>query len=420
MERKKNGFLPNRSTTDALIQVIENWSDSLDKKLNVHAVFFDFSKEFDLVQHDLLLKKLETYLPNWLIKWLANYLVSRKQRVKVGEITSERKNVEAGVIQGSVLGPILFILFIADINEYIPLDTNLAKYADDIITYEIFKLLTQDRTQDSVDGISKWSHTNRTKLNTDKTKRMIIGKKDDIDTKIYLDGSELEVVDEYKYLGIYVNDKLDWDEHWTHICKKINSTSYLIKTMKRFGFREEILINIYRSLVLGQIISSAVVLCSVSNKTLQEMEMTQSKFLKIIGISSDVAQNKYKIAKIPDLIDNHCLNLLRKILSDENHPITKGLVKREELSTRYRFPFRIEKCNSERHQNTFLQKYLRLLEKEKFELKSIKNLKQNNTDQSHSILEEPTTSIPMVKCDKCGNLFKNSRGLKIHEGKKHK
>ena len=71
-ENKQYGFLPNRSTTDALIQVIEDWSEAVDKKLNIHAVFYDFSNAFDLVQHELLLKKLEKYLPNWLIKWLAH------------------------------------------------------------------------------------------------------------------------------------------------------------------------------------------------------------------------------------------------------------------------------------------------------------------------------------------------------------
>ena len=118
---------------DAIIQVINDWSLAFDKKVQVLAIFFDFAKAFDLVDHVELLTKLKTIIPVWLISWLAAYLTDRKQRIKAGEITTEWFNVEAGVIQGSVIGPILFILFISDINKYLPEGVELEKYADDIL-----------------------------------------------------------------------------------------------------------------------------------------------------------------------------------------------------------------------------------------------------------------------------------------------
>jgi len=105
---------------DALIQVIEEWNRATDEGRTTHAVFFDFKKAFDLINHLILLTKLDKLIPKWLTSWIAQYLPRRKQRVKSNDKFSQWLDVEAGVIQGSVLGPILFIIFISDINSYIP------------------------------------------------------------------------------------------------------------------------------------------------------------------------------------------------------------------------------------------------------------------------------------------------------------
>jgi retron-type reverse transcriptase len=116
---------------DAIAQVIEDFSKAKETKQAILAIFFDFAKAFDLVPHDKLLHKLKRYLPQWLTSWIAAYLRNRKQRVVYNQTKTEWKSVEAGVIQGSVLGPILFLLFIHDINEILPNEIELEKYADD-------------------------------------------------------------------------------------------------------------------------------------------------------------------------------------------------------------------------------------------------------------------------------------------------
>jgi hypothetical protein len=103
---------------DAIVKVIDDWERALDNKETIHPAFYDFSKAFDLVNHKRLMQKLKKLLPTYLTSWIAEWLSDRKQRVKCGNTYSLWELVVAGVIQGSVLGPIPFLLYISDINEY--------------------------------------------------------------------------------------------------------------------------------------------------------------------------------------------------------------------------------------------------------------------------------------------------------------
>ncbi len=119
----------------AIVKVIDDWERALDSKETIHAVFFVFSKG-ELVNHKRLMQKLKKLLPSYLTSWIAEWLSDRKQRVKCGNTYSLWELVVAAVIQGSVLGPILFLLYISDINEYFPAGVH--------------------HTQQSIDGMAIW------------------------------------------------------------------------------------------------------------------------------------------------------------------------------------------------------------------------------------------------------------------------
>ena len=167
---KQHGFLPGRCTQDAIIQVLFDLGRIVDQKESSLAIFFGFAKAFDLVPHDRLLLKLSPLLPSWLIRWIANYLSNRQQRVKIGDFSTDWKNVEAGVVQGSVLGPILFILYISDINKYLPTGCSAEKYADDIISYIIGHSVSSTLPQTVVNSVQKWCDDNLMRLNASKCK----------------------------------------------------------------------------------------------------------------------------------------------------------------------------------------------------------------------------------------------------------
>jgi len=158
----------------------------------------------------------------------------------------------------------------------------------------------------------------------------------------------------------------------------------------------------YKSLVLSQIISNVITLCSTTKKVKDEMVSIQNRFLKTIGIYDKEELEKHKIVTIEELIEKHGRQTLIRILVNAEHPVTKSLQKRDTV-TRNKFPFKIDKCNNEKYQNSFLQQYLRVLEKEGFTTNTA-------TDKN----QKTQTSKETTVCETCKKSFKNTRGLNQH------
>ena len=348
---KQYGFLPGRSTMDAILQVIEDWSKASDHHKQLLAIFFDFEKAFDLVDHALLLTKLSKYLPVWLISWLASYLTERRQRVKVFGFETEWLRVEGGVIQGSVIGPILFILFIVDINDYLPQEAELEKYADDILSYLIGKF-NCSLPQKIANGVSKWCDDNKMRLNVKKCK--IITSNYTLTQPIMINGEPLEEVNSYKYLGVELNNKLNWDQQWTRVKSITSSVPFLIKRLKQQGWPEQILITIYRSHALSHFIYSAPTLTSASMGAKNEMDRFQKRILRIINITPSRAEIKYGIGTISSLIDDICMKKLLKIITDPTHSITCKLTQNKR-ATDIKRRFHTNLAKTEAYSNSFIQ-----------------------------------------------------------------
>ena len=214
IDETQYGSQRNCSTVLALAQLIHTWLEASETTSSViRVLLLDFSKAFDLVDHTILLDKVENIgAPEFLSSWLHSFLQGRQQRVKIGDKVSPWVHMQGGVPQGTLLGPVTFLLHINDLRT----DCESIKYVDDTTIWESCNTSTSNsKIQTAADQAMLWCDKNNMKINTCKTKEMLIyfGKKHSSFPHIVMNGLELERVSKSKLLGVVLNDKLTWGDH---------------------------------------------------------------------------------------------------------------------------------------------------------------------------------------------------------------
>ena len=239
LHKNQSGFRKNHSTESALILMTNTWLKAINNGKLVGCAMIDFRKAFDLVDHELLLQKLRIYkFSESTLLWFKSYLNNRTQQVVVNNLNSTSGVVECGVPQGSILGPILFLLFINDLPltlQNLPVSVDL--YADDTTSYSIAsdKRTLETNLQNALNSVHIWCLENGMTINTDKTKLMLIASRQkrntliDSDLKITLKHSDNE-----KILGVHVDQNFVLNSHFQHVCKKIASHLWLLSQIRMY------------------------------------------------------------------------------------------------------------------------------------------------------------------------------------------
>ena len=208
------GFRSKRSTVSALLDAVNNWQQTLDNCKEICAIFFDLRKAFDSVPHSLLLNKMKSLgFDDHIMKWTFSYLCNRQQYVVLNGKQSSAKPVLSGVPQGSVLGPLLFLIYINDaVNEELDSGTHIILYADDILLYRtISSPADYGKLQVDIDILSSWITSNNLSLNIAKCKFLVISRlrKNSIPVpRLTLNSHPMERVSSYKYLGVTIIEDL--------------------------------------------------------------------------------------------------------------------------------------------------------------------------------------------------------------------
>ena len=303
----QHGFWNGRSCTTQLLSVIETWTDQLEKGIDIDALYFYFSKAFDTVPHRRLLSKLESYkVSQQITDWVEAYLSNRKQRV-VNGTRSEWEAVSSGVPQGSVLGPVLFLIYINDLPKEVKNCIRL--FADDT---KLYRTVTTDldclSLQQDIDNIEEWASKWQLKFHPKKCKTMRIGDKYPKYnyTMTAEDGTivQLEETVVEKDLGVVVDNKLTFSHHINSIVARANQVMGMIRRSFKY-MDKDIFVQLFTSRVgLRPILEYGNVIWSPRLiRDIDAVERVQRRATKTVpGISTMTYPDRLQTLRLPSLV----------------------------------------------------------------------------------------------------------------------
>ena len=300
------GFIRGRSTVLQMLNVMDVWTKAMDKGDSIDTVYLDFTKAFDKVPHNRLMSKLNSIGINTeTLNWIKAFLSDRVQQICVNGSNSTWKPVTSGIPQGSVLGPILFVLYINDLPSNILSDVYM--FADDTKIFNIIKSPEDQETlQNDLDTLSMWSDKWLLKFHPEKCKVMHLGKAGDTEYSYQLkEGDtyhELSYTEEEKDLGVVIDGKLDFDRH---INIKINKASSIMAVIRRsfVSLNGVNFVPLYKSLVRSHLEYASCIWSPYKKKHIEAIERVQRRATKQLPGMKDLPYpERLKILKLPTLV----------------------------------------------------------------------------------------------------------------------
>ena len=319
LSKSQYGFRSNRSTSMALVELLEKMTNSIDDKKITVGVFIDLKKAFDTIDHKLLLKKMEFYgIRGIVLKWVESYLANRKQYVCMNSSRSDLLQIRCGVPHGSILGPKFFILYINDICNC----SNILQFilfADDT---NIFYSSSQYETLSTIishelSNLKIWFALNKLSLNVLKTNYMVFSSKTVFkNINIVFDEQLIERVHTTKFLGVIIDDKLSWHHHIAYVCKKLNKSLSVIYKVKDI-LNVNSLKHLYNALVLPYLFYCCEVWGNASKYLIERVVSLQKRAIRVISKSEFRAHtlplfSKYKLLKFSDIVRFKILLFMHK------------------------------------------------------------------------------------------------------------
>lgn len=318
----QSGFRHNHSCETAINEVLFEWKLAMNDSKIIIAVFLDFQRAFETIDINILLLKLEKYgIRDQALKWFSTYLRGRNQYVV---IRNEKSNViqnNLGVPQGSILGPLLFLLYINNLGKCL-FSSNIRMFADDTLIYIISDNLeiAQKQIIDDLNRIYLKLCQNKLKLNIDKSNVMIISNKriDKSKLNMNIGGHALKIVEEVKYLGVIFDERLKFDKNINYICRKVGQRVNVLSRL-RHQLNCQQKITIYKTLIQPHFIYCASVLYLAQESDLCRLQKLQNKCMRnILKLNrySDVTLMLAKLdfMNVKQIIQFYTLIFLNKIV----------------------------------------------------------------------------------------------------------
>jgi hypothetical protein len=326
------GFRSQKSTNDAIISLLDIIYSALDKNEFPIGLFIDLRKAFDTVNHNYLLLKLQHYgIRGLALDYIRSYLSDRHQYVTINDTTSSTLPITVGVPQGSILGPLLFLIYINDL----PNVSNILKpilFADD--TTLIYSNLNPHTLNNVVNNELKkvhlWMSTNKLTLNIEKTYYILFGSKSSNAIQLQIDNINISNKDDGKFLGLFLDKRLNFSTHIQHITKKVSKTVGILSKI-RYYVPNSALLSLYYALIYPYLNYG---ICAWGSTTANHLKpiITQQKSAIRIITNSAFRQHSAPLFKSLNLLNINslhtfsCVNYIYKTLFlNANHALKLSL-----------------------------------------------------------------------------------------------
>jgi len=335
----QSGFREDRSTGTALLEVIEDVRVNIDEGLVTILVLLDFSKAFDCVDHDIFLEQLRIigFAPPT-IQWFRDYLSKRRQLVISGDLRSKFKYNNRGVGQGTVLGPLVFLIYVNEVCKHIKYSKH-HMYADDLQIYikahpsEILTIIKKLNTD--LSNLNKWATSLGLQLNPSKSQCILIGSRNVINKlsqrplpNVAINGASIPWCNSVRNLGIYLDNNLIWNTQVDYTCRKVFSSMHALKRIRELlptNVREMLV----KSLLMPLFDYCDFLFTDLNGKLLKQLQIAQNSCIRFIfdlKKFDHVSQCFPKVGILPlqSRRTLHSLVLLYKILNNNNMTRLRG------------------------------------------------------------------------------------------------
>ena len=321
------GFRTGHSTNHALIEISDKIKLAINDNELMCGLFLDLSKAFDTVNHNILISKLNHYgIRGPTLNLLKSYLTNRKQYVKIGKQKSELRNISCGVPQGSVLGPLLFILYINDLHKACTTG-DMRIFADDTTVFfkcknkkDITSIGMQIMTQ-----LNMWFKANRLTLNSEKSNFVVFrsrqNKITNLPGQIHFENTCINRSESAKYLGVILDEHLTWNQQITEVCNKLKRYFKLFYCIRNLINTDQVKI-IYYALIYSRIKYGISIFGLTSNERLKRIQVLQNKLLKVLlaksyRYSTNLLHNELKILKVKDIAKLDALTFIHNYFNNK-------------------------------------------------------------------------------------------------------
>ena len=350
----QNGFRTKHSTIQTIFDYLSELTEAYNNNLDTIAVYIDFKKAFDTVNHKILLDKLKTFnFDDSTSKLLKSYLTNRLQSTFINGSTSEEGLITYGVPQGSVLGPKLFLMFINDLTTCIK-NCKYFLYADDIV---MFKTLDSQqraydlrRFQDDILAIENWCLQNELTINIKKTKTQFFPANNNFNCAAFENDNicriyeqDLSFVSTFKYLGVDIDRHLNFKSCYDSMYKLVNHKLYLLKLI-RPALTVQAALSVGKSMILSLIDYGNIFLTILTQEDKSDLQKAQNKVLRCcLDITDPLDMNILEMHNVVnvDLVDERRThNLLT--MTHRNVKTDKFKMLDHQINTRYNDGNKIE------------------------------------------------------------------------------